>query len=143
MKNILLLIIIVTSISYSQNYGTWTLTDSLHVGRYNAASVELADGNVMISGGSDSVFMRSAEIFDHVTEKWTLIDPMVKGRSDFKLVRLNNGNVLAVGGEYGTKSCEIYDTTSKTWHLTDSLNYARTYGETVTLLNNGNILVTG
>jgi N-acetylneuraminic acid mutarotase len=143
MNKIIVIFFILTSISFTQNYGAWTQTDSLHEPRYQGASVELANGNILVAGGSDSLFIRSAEIFDYLTEKWTLINPMVKGRAYFKLVRLNNGNVLAVGGEYQTKSCEIYDTTAKKWSLTDSLNYQRSSDETVTILDDGNILVTG
>jgi len=140
MKTILLIALILTSITFAQNYGTWIQTDSLHDPRDQGASVELANGNILVAGGSDSLYIRSAEIFDYLTEKWTLINPMVKGRAYFKLVRLNNGNVLAIGG-YGTKSCEIYDTTTNTWSLTDSLNYERSSGNTATLLDDGNVLV--
>jgi hypothetical protein len=142
MKKMLFTVLVISSISYSQNFGTWTQTDSLSIPREQGASVALADGNVLVSGGIDSLGIRSAQIFDYLTEKWTLINPMVKGRSYFKLARLYNGNVLAIGGEFGTKSCEIYDTTSKTWSLTDSLNYQRTSDETITILDDGNVLVT-
>ncbi|MFA3784083.1 kelch repeat-containing protein [Melioribacteraceae bacterium 4301-Me] len=142
MKKIIFLIIISYTHSLAQNYGAWRLTDSLNIPRWHAASVELEDGNILVTGGLDSIGIRDAEIFDFKTEKWEQTNPMVKGRLDHKLVRLKNGNVLAIGG-YGTKSCEIYDPSTRNWSLTDSLNYERTTGYTATLLDNGNVLVAG
>lgn len=141
-KRTLLIILIISSFSEAQNYGTWSLTDSLNVPREDAASVELADGNILVTGGSDSLFIRSAEIYNYKLKKWENIDQMIVGRVYHRLLRLNNGNILAIGG-YNIKSCEIYDTTTKAWSLTDSLNYERSYGETTTLLDSGNVLVAG
>ncbi len=142
MKAIIFLIIIFYSHLLAQNYGAWSLTDSLNVPRVDAASVELENGNILVTGGADSIGLRDAEIFDYKTEKWDKINSMVNRRTLHKLVRLENGNVLAIGG-YGTRSCEVYDAVAKMWTITDSLIYERSWGEAVILLENGNVLIAG
>jgi len=144
MKKLYFVFIIISSITFAQNYGTWTLTDSLNFPKQDAAATKLANGNVLVSGGlgNDSGYVKDAEVFDYKTEKWKTIKPMIIARGYHKLVRLNNGNILAIAG-FDTKSCEIYDTTSKTWSLTDSLKIAISFGESITLLNNGYVLVVG
>lgn len=132
--------LIIVPSAIAQSYGTWNRTDSLKVPRDEAASVSLANGNVLVSGGAPA--LRTAEIFNYKTEKWHFTDSMEMGRSDHKLVRMANGNVLAIGG-VGTKSCEIYNADTKSWSLTGSMHFMRSWGETATLLDNGNVLVTG
>ena len=129
--------------SFAQNYGIWTLTDSLNAPRNHAASLELANGNILVAGGIDSINIKDAEIFDYKLEKWNRINSMVVGRSYFKLVRLGSGNVLAIGGGYHSNQCEIYDTISKKWSLTDSSKIGISGGGTATLLDDGNVLVIG
>lgn len=125
---------------WAQDFGTWTLTDSLLSPRQDAASVQLADGNILVSGGTN--LKRSAEIFDYKAGKWHEVDSMIVGREYHKLIRLLNNNILTIGG-FNTKSSEIYNITAKTWSLTDSMHYQRSWGETATLLDNGEVLVAG
>ncbi len=143
-KTISTYIFIVFGINVSaQNSGTWNLTDSLNIPRQHAASVELSNGNILVSGGVDSKAHRDAEIFDYHTEKWQIVKPMNEGRAYHRLVKLISGNVLAIGGTYKSKGCEIYDPDKNLWAITDSLNFERTYGETATILDNDNVLVVG
>ena len=144
MRKILFLFVIISSMSLAQNYGSWTHTDSLNIPRWYAASVELANGNVLVTGGisTDSGAITNSEIYNTKTEIWKITNPMNIGRQYHIMVLLNDGNIMAIGG-FGTKSCEIYDTTTKKWSLTDSLHYERSMSETATVLNNGNVLVTG
>ena len=142
MRKILFLFVIISSMSLAQNYGSWTLTDSLNIPRWWAASAELDNGNILVTGGEDSVGIHNTEIYNYENGLWEPSTPMIIGRFHHMLVKLNNGNVMAIGG-FGTKSCEIYDTTTKQWSLTDSLHYERSMLETATVLNNGNVLVTG
>ncbi len=137
----LLILIITNSISMSQNFGNWTLTDSLKDIRINSASIDLADGNILVSGGADENILKSSEIYDYKTNKWRLTDSMNVPRYNHCLIRLNNGNILAVAGNSAT--CEIFDPIKEEWSLTDSLNYKVNGGNTVTLLNDGNVLEVG
>ena len=142
MKKLFVLFLMISSISFAQGHGTWTLIDSLKIPREYSASVELVNGNIFVTGGVDSISINTTEIFDYKKEKWEIATPMNVGRGSHVMVRLNNGNVMAIG-DFFNKSCEIYDTLSKSWILTDSLIVKRSFGETATLLDNGNILVTG
>jgi N-acetylneuraminic acid mutarotase len=142
MEKIFIVIYTFTSILFAQSRGVWSLIDPLKIPRQYAASVALVNGNILVTGGEDSISINTAEIFDYKKEKWVIAPSMNVGRSTHVMVRLKNGNVIAIGG-FGVKSCEIFDTLSKTWSLTDSLHEERTYGETATLLNNGNVLVVG
>ena len=146
MIKIILFIVIVSSVSIAQNYGAWSLTDPLHIPRWHSTSVELENGNILVSGGisKDSGNISDAEIYNYKIEKWEVIHPMVLGRAYHLLLKLSNGNIMAIsGGNYEKRSCEVYDTTTKIWTLIDSLNYERTFGETATLLGNGDVLVVG
>jgi hypothetical protein len=57
------------------------------------------------------------------------------------IVLLATGKVLFTGG-YSSGACELYDPLSETWSATGSFNTPR-YGAPVTLLPNGNVLVSG
>jgi hypothetical protein len=142
MKKLFVLFLMISSISFGQ---FWQLTDSLKITCPYAVSVQLVNGNILVTGGlskNGSNFTNQTEIFDYKNEKWNLASPMNVGRGTHVMVRLNNGNVIAIGG-FGTKTCEIFDTLSQSWSLTDSLHDLRSDGETVTLLDNGNVLITG
>ena len=142
MNKPLYILFLYSSLLFSQPYGTWSITDSLLIGSYNSASVELSDGNVLVTGGEISVGINNAEIFDYVKNQWEQTTPMIVGRMNHILIKLGDGRILCIGG-FREKSCEIYNSSSKTWSLTGSLNYERVLGYTATLLNNGNVLVTG
>ena len=140
----LFFVFMISSVSLAQNYGLWKLTDSLNTPRRNASSVRLANGDILVSGGTDSIGIHNAEIYNYKLKEWKVINPMLIGRQMHKLVLLNDGRILAIaGGDYEHRSCEIYDTTNGLWSLADSLNISRDFGETATILNNGNILVAG
>jgi N-acetylneuraminic acid mutarotase len=62
---------------------------------------------------------------------------------------LNSGKILVTGGynssggvTHALNTCEVYEPSSDTWMNTGSMNYARG-GHAATLLDNGQVLVTG
>lgn len=136
MKKIFLFLIL-SSISFAQNYGTWKLTDSLNEYRIYVGSVELDDGNILIAGSNNLSTKDDTEIFDYKTEKWIKTNPMVVGKIGKILVKLNNGHVLALGDP-----CELYDPASMSWSLADSLEIID-YSCTATRLDDGNALLAG
>jgi len=56
-------------------------------------------------------------------------------------VLLDDGNVLVIGGN--TKHAEIYDYKKNKFELSGEMNFKRNYGAAVSLLKNGNVLITG
>ncbi len=144
MIKIILFIIytLLNSISYGQNYGSWTETDSLNIARVWHAMVVLPNGNVLISGNDIDSIQSSCEIYEMSTGKWRYTTPMNIPRTLHNLVLLNSGKILAVGG-YKEQSCELFDPVTETWAMTDSIPTFRYWGQTVTTLGDGKILVAG
>src|SRR5215212_11027885 len=66
------------------------------------SAVMLSDGRVLVTGGEDLngqlVTLKSADLFDPVTETITPTGPMNEGRITHTTVRLADGRVLVVGG---------------------------------------------
>ncbi|GBD88249.1 N-acetylneuraminate epimerase [bacterium BMS3Abin03] len=141
-----LIIFALLSVSiHAQQYGHWEIIDSTNLPRYEHASVVMANGNVMVTGGVTGYttsYSSSAEIYDVVSNTWNFIDSMHYARGNHKMALLNDGRIIVIGG-FNQNSCEIYDPTSETWEFTDSLNLQRDYRFTATTLTNGTILVIG
>jgi hypothetical protein len=114
--------------------------------RYKHDAVLLADGNVLIFGGSDQRDrggkVKSAEIFNPEKQTFTPTNNMNFAR--FKISEtatlLSNGKVLIAGG---SETAEIYNPETKSFEqvsgsLGKSLHYA-----SVTLLKDGRALILG
>ena len=71
----------------------------------------LLDGRVMVAGGTERydpfVGLKSALIFDPITEQWTFVQPMANGRWYPTLITLGDGRVVATSGG-GAPQNEIY-----------------------------------
>jgi len=144
MKMIILFIIyiLLNSISYGQSYGNWTEIDSLNIDRRGHAMVELPNDNVLVSGNAVDSIQSSCEIYEMSTGEWRNTTPMNIPRAHHNLVLLNSGKVLAIGG-WREQSCELYDPVTETWTMTDSIPAFRSFGQSITTLKDGKILVTG
>jgi hypothetical protein len=108
----------------------------------------LADGRVLVAGGrldSPLVKLRTAELYDPVTETWALTGSLNQERNSFTLTLLPDGKVLAAGG-LGTNGAvgtvELYDPATGAWAPTGSLQAKRAW-HTATLLRSGTVLVAG
>ncbi len=135
--------LLLISNSLAQNYGGWTIADSLNEPRQNHSSVLLNDSSILVSGGpGDGIRLSSCEIFNPYLNQWRQTDSMNFGRTAHLSILLNNNRVLVVGSNK-TRSCEIFDPQAETWIFTDSLNIRRMFNHTATLLNNGKVLVVG
>jgi WD40 repeat protein len=129
---------------YDPATGAWTTTGSLSIGRAYPIAVRLADGKVLVAGGSDGS-AESAELFDPTTGAWTVTGAMSRGRNQGFGILLSDGRVLAAGGgnDGGTATAELYDPASGTWAPTGSMTTVRAGPLGITQLGDGRVLVTG
>ena len=133
---------------YNPVAGTWTATGSLHTGRFLHSATLLADGKVLVTGGSDSDYRltSSTEIYDPALGTWATTGNLHLARVGNTITLLGNGQVLVSGGESISgglfSSAELFDPTTGTWSATDNLPSGRA-NHTATLLPDGTVLVTG
>ncbi len=136
---------------YDPSTGMFTATGSLSTSRAGHSATLLANGKVLVAGGSNSndgftfSTLSSAELYDPVAGTFAATGPLNTPRSAPASL-LTNGKVLIAGGSNLTSgplsSAELYDPTAGTFSLTGSLTTARS-GHSMTLLQNGKVLVAG
>lgn len=103
---------------YDPGTGTWSATGHMSVRRHKLAVVALADGRVLVLGGSNEQDAfgqyRSAEIYDPATGSFTSTGDMASPRYKISgaVVRLDDGSVLVAAG---SRAAEIYDPPSGTF----------------------------
>ena len=128
---------------------TWSATGSMITPRRTHFMIRLVDGRVFVGGGtSDDGDVKSAEIYDPVTEIFTSVPDMPETRSNVHAALLPNGNVLVVGGyNSGTghlTSAVIYNVSSNSWSTVNSqMQTAHDYGAAIVALNDGRIFIAG
>ena len=125
---------------------SWTNTGSLNIARASHTATLLANGMVLVAGGTgtNGSPTNSAELYDPTSGTWTTTGSMNYARYLHTATLLTNGKVLVAGGETNGSlaSAELYDPVAGTWTITGSMSYAR-YFHTATLLSNGIVLVAG
>ena len=130
------------------NQDSWSAAASMATGRSRHTATLLANGMVLVAGGTDDVSatgLSSAERYDPVTNTWSSAGNLTTARSNHTATLLANGKVLVVGGGATTDnfaSCELYDPITNTWSPAASLATARSF-HAATLLSDGRVLVTG
>jgi Kelch motif len=130
--------------------GHWTEATDMLQPRAYAMAVTLADGSVLVAGGSrDGQPLDTAERYNPDNGTWVAAGRMNLPRTQATLTLLPDGRALAVGGgiEGGpdwrtTASAEIFDPTTNTWTLAAPMSEARA-SQTATLLPDGEVLVAG
>lgn len=130
--------------------GTFALTGSLNVARYNHTATLLANGEVLVTGGigvnGNYTSLASAELYNPKTGKWTLTGSMTAGQTSLTATLLQNGEVLVAGGSDYQIRCyataELYNPSTGTWTLTGSMSQPRCL-HSATLLPDGRVLVSG
>jgi N-acetylneuraminic acid mutarotase len=131
---------------YDPATGMWRPTGSFNTIKNGGSATLLPNGKVLIVG-SDLNNRLVAELYDPATGTWSSTGaPSLPwgGHS----VLLPNGKVLAVwvgshwDNYYGELFAELYDPATGQWSATGSVNSMH-FADTVTLLRNGKVLVTG
>lgn len=130
---------------YVPTVGAWTQVAPMAEARNDPAAVLLPDGRVLVAGGTDADRrpLRSAELFDPVTNTWSPAMPpgFVRGGAG-SAVMLATGKALFVSG----LQAELYDGATGRWEKAGFAGGAagtHRQGHTVTLLPDGRVLVVG
>jgi hypothetical protein len=108
----------------------------------------LQNGNVLVTGGTGSDALNSAELYDPYSGTWSRTGNLITGRLWHTATQLQNGKVLIAGGLLGVApnmgqskgSAELYDPVSGAWTPTGDLNNDRSQ-HTATLMHDGRVLV--
>jgi len=129
----------------------WSPTGSMAQARYIATGTRLADGSVLVAGGTwddglgNMGFASGAERFNPSTNTWSAAGTLNVPRYWHQAVRLQDGRVLVVGGYAAsgpTATAEIYNPTTNAWAQVSSMSGSR-YAAQAVLLSNGRVLVSG
>ena len=124
----------------------WTTTGSMAQARSQHTATRLANGNVLVAGGSDGVVsLASAELFDPATGAWTSTGKLAKARKRHTARLLGDGTILIAGGGAATgslASAEVYDPVAGKWSAKGSMANAGN-SHTMTVLKTGKVMVTG
>ncbi|HSL19462.1 MAG TPA: M6 family metalloprotease domain-containing protein [Methylomirabilota bacterium] len=100
----------------------WRALSPMARGRSGHAAVELADGRILVVGGTGG----APEIYDPAADAWSETGP-TRGRYQWaRAGLLGDGRVLVVGsGSPEHVDTEIYDPAGNAWSVTGQLNHDR------------------
>lgn len=131
---------------YDPATATWNATGNLVAGRSAGMATTLADGTVLLCGGSNVLFpLATAELFDPAAGTFAATASMSTARLDATASLLPDGRVLVAGGSGGSgvlQSAEVYDRAAASWTATGNLVTARREHVAVPL-SDGRVLVAG
>src|SRR6266567_2466395 len=134
--------------------GSWITVGSMAGTRGNASATVLPNGKVLVAGGIHSDpdsrdLTLYSEVYDPSTQTWSqsgnLNVPRYFGEN--ALVVLANGKALLPGGSdlnnnpYATT--ELYDPSTGTWSNAAPMPYKTSLAHSLTLLQNGKVLLAG
>ena len=138
---------------YDPQTGTFTATGSMQTARVSCTMTVLADGRVLMAGGSndhDRLELASAEVYDPTTGTFAAAGSMAIGREGAAAALLPDGRVLVAGGAVSvdastgtiTASAELFDPATGTFGPTGSMAMPLEW-RAATLLIDGRVLVVG
>lgn len=117
----------------------------MNVARERHVSVAMKNGKVLIAGGYDNRYLKSAEIFDPETSAFTRSADLIAARAGAAAAPLPDGNVLIAGGYNGQylNSAEIYDPVATSFTSPLTFMIYKRYNAVATVLDSGEVLLTG
>ena len=132
---------------YNPANGNFEAAGHLTVKRHKHEATRLADGRILIIGGSDERdgdgAYRNAEIFNPTNGTFTTVRSNMN-TARYKLqgtaILLKNGKVLIAGG---ANRAEVFDPTTNSFSFADGDMVTKRLFATATLLKNGLVLITG
>lgn len=134
---------------------TFATSSAMSIPRYGQIAERLANGTVLLSGGSSTNFatVTASEIWDPQTGLFSPAGPLAVPRVQATSLRVASGEILVTGGlDDGNNpldSLEVFDPSTKKFTLHNGLIDAFTteqparYGSTMTALPNGDVLIAG
>lgn len=133
---------------YDPSAYSWSPATPMSFARIGFASAVLPNGNILAIGGigdptGANSYPKTCEIYDAATNTWSVTDSMSHGRWKHRAIALQNGNILVVGGNISTTVTEIYNVTTNEWEIAASTNQNSRNYPSLTLLNDGKVLLTG
>ena len=148
-----------SAVLYDPASDTYAPTGSMADGRLLHTATLLADGRVLVAGGSSVALnvtsgagstssppVSTAEIYDPGSGTFSGTGSLVTGRAMHTATLLSDGRVLIAGGvdkdNKPLSSAEIYDPSSGTFTATGSMTSPRSF-HTATLLSDGRVLMVG
>jgi len=145
---------------YDPGTNMWSAAGNMtHIRKRGHATTLLEDGRVLVTGGIADVdgtnrVSRFAELYDPTTGNWEPTGDMIEPQGGHKTVLLKDNTVLVVGSKsepsqggtvfvIGETTAELYNPVTGTWSEAGKL--PNDHGErfTVTLLDDGQVLVAG
>ncbi len=131
---------------YDPRADSWQAAGQLAEGRCWPTATLLADGRVLVVGGSDRTGrpVAGAELYDPLRGSWSSAGRLHVAREGHTATLLPDGQVLVAGGYNGEAlaSTELYNPAANTWTPAASMRQARAY-HTAALLHNGKVLAIG
>jgi len=131
---------------YDPAKGIFESAGNMLVKRHKHDAVRLADGRVLIVGGSDerdgAGAYRNAEVFDPTTRSFVSVSSMNASRYKLRStsILLKNGKVLIAGG---ASKAEVFDPTTNAFSFASGDMGSMRLFSTATLLKNGSVLILG
>ncbi len=136
---------------FNPTNSTWANTGALKFPRYGHTATLLANGKVLVVGGTGTNLpnpnltnVYPSEVYDPATGLWTTNGPLLVGRFGHTATLLPSGKVLIAAGEttnytIATAECELYDPATGNIAVTGQLPYPTAH-HTATLLPSGLVL---
>jgi len=128
---------------YDPSTGTLSTTGSMTTNRQGHTATLLADGRVLIAGGTNASPLTSAELYNPATGTFSETGAMLQPRSGHTAALLSNGKVLVAGHGLDGTSAEIYDSVSGTFAPTADMQNPIVLPSMALLLGTGKVFIGG